>query len=289
MSTQILEKAKNVTTSEPCRHCGKPDWCYRIGELEVCHRQHPPATGWRETSKTDKEGHFFYVAAIEQKPIRPKQTRYWEYPARDGSKLVRICRVDDGEGKKKIWQESWDGYDWVKGLGKIPREQIPIYRYAEVREAINQGKTIFVVEGEPCADALWDLDIPATTNIGGAGKWAESHSDDLEGVETVVLCPDRDEPGVKHMQKVDYTLPIGDGQWLCAFPNSPAWDNLPKTGGVDIADWIADYKLSADDVKKAVIQDTELFRAKLENQFPKIIEGEETTGKKPKKAQLPPP
>jgi phage/plasmid-associated DNA primase len=287
MSTQVLEKAKNVTKSEPCRHCGKPDWCYRIGELEVCHRQSPPAKGWRQTSKADKEGKFFYAPTVEQKAIRPKQTRHWEYPARDGSKLVRVCRVDDGEGNKKIWQERWDGYGWVKGLGKIPREQIPIYRYTEVREAITQGKTIFVVEGEPCADILWTLDIPATTNIGGAGKWTESHSDDLEGVETVVLCPDRDDVGVKHMQKVDQTLPIWGGQWLCAFPDSPAWDNLPKAGGVDLVDWIGDYSLTGEDIKKAVIQDTELFRAKLENHFPKIID-EEETGKKPKKAQLPP-
>jgi phage/plasmid-associated DNA primase len=289
MSTQVLEKAKNVTKSEPCRHCGKPDWCYRIGELEVCHRQAEPATGWRETSKTDRQGNFFYAPATEQqKAIRPKQTRYWEYLARDGSKLVRVCRVDDGEGNKKIWQERWDGYDWVKGLGKIPREAIPIYRYAEVREAISQGQIIFTVEGEPCADALWNLGIPATTNIGGAGKWSQSHSDDLEGAGTVVLCPDRDQPGLEHMLKAAQSLPSWNGHWLCAFPDSPAWENLPKSGGVDVADWIADYKLSADDIKKAVIQDTELFRAKLEKQFPVILEGSEPE-QKPKKAKLPPP
>jgi hypothetical protein len=160
MSTQTLEKAKNVTKSEPCRHCGKPDWCYRIGELEVCHRQAPPATGWIQTTKADREGNFYYAQTVEQKPIRPLQTRYWEYPARDGSKLVRVCRVDDGEGNKKIWQERWDGFAWIKGLGGIPKEAIPIYRYAEVTEAIRQGKTIFVVEGEPCADILWILGIP---------------------------------------------------------------------------------------------------------------------------------
>jgi phage/plasmid-associated DNA primase len=313
MSTQVLEKAKNVTKTEPCRHCGKPDWCYRIGELEVCNRQSPPATGWRETSKADKEGNFFYAPAIEQKPIRPKpavrrygfvgenallgteqkpirpkQTRYWEYQARDGSKLVRVCRIDDGQSNKKIWQEHWDGFVWLKGLGGISKKEIPIYRYAEVREAIQQGKTIFVVEGEPCADALWSLGIPATTNIGGAGKWGECNSDDLEGATAIVLCPDLDSIGVQHMQKVDHTLPIGNAQWLCAFPDSPMWENLPKSGGLDLADWIADYKLSAEDVIKAVIEDTQAFRTKLEKQFPTIVEDEETQ-KKPKKAQLPPP
>lgn len=288
MSTETQEKLTTVSKAEPCRHCGKGDWCYRLGDLDVCNRQDPPAPGWIQTNKTDKDGKFFYAPATEEKPARPKQTRHWEYPARDGSKLVRVCRIDDGQGKKKIWQERWDGYDWVKGLGKIPREEIPIYRYAEIRDAISKGETIFITEGESCADALWNLGIPATTNIGGAGKWYESHSDDLEGVQTVVLCPDRDDPGVKHMQKVDHTLPIGDAQWLCPFPDSPAWENLPKSGGLDIADWIADYKLSAEDLMKAVVEDIQAFRAKLERQFPTIVEGEETQ-KKPKKAQLPPP
>jgi len=288
MSTQTLEKAKNVTKSEPCRHCGKPDWCYRIGELEVCHRQAPPATGWIQTTKADREGNFYYAQTVEQKPIRPLQTRYWEYPARDGSKLVRVCRVDDGEGNKKIWQERWDGFAWIKGLGGIPKEAIPIYRYAEVTEAIRQGKTIFVVEGEPCADILWILGIPATCNIGGASKWLEFHSRDLQGAEVVVLAPDLDKPGIEHMLKVAQTLPNWNGHWLFAFPDSPGWNNLPKSGGLDIVDWISDYKLSGDDVQKAVIQDTELFRAKLQKQFPTIAKGGETTGEKPKKAQLPP-
>ena len=45
-------------------------------------------------------------------------------------------------------------------------------------EASNQ--TIFVVEGETCADALWELGIPATTNIGGSKKWTASNSKDLK-------------------------------------------------------------------------------------------------------------
>lgn len=288
MPAQLLEKFQTVTEGEPCRHCGKPDWCYRIGNLEVCNRDNPPATGWVQTSKADKEGKFFYAPAPEQKPIRPKQIRYWEYPARDGSKLVRVCRTDDGEGNKKIWQERWDGYKWIKGLGEIPREKIPIYRYKEVREAIEAGQTIFVTEGEPNVDELWNMNIPATTNIGGAGKWRESHSEDLEGVQTVVLCPDRDKPGVEHMQKVDLTLPIGDAQWLCAFPDSPVWENLPKSGGLDVADWISEFKLTAEDIKKAVIRDTEEFRAKLQKQFPVAAE-DETAEEKPKKGTLPPP
>ncbi len=117
---------ERVTKASPCRHCGKGDWCYRLGTLDVCNRQASPATGWIETDKKDKQGRTFYTLASQPKPIRPKQTRHWDYPARDGSPLVRVMRVDDGQGNKKIWQERWDGYGWVKGLGKIPRQDIPI-------------------------------------------------------------------------------------------------------------------------------------------------------------------
>jgi DNA primase len=41
----------------------------------------------------------------------------------------------------------------------IARENIPIYRYAEVRKAIANNELIFIVEGESCADALWDLGL----------------------------------------------------------------------------------------------------------------------------------
>jgi branched-subunit amino acid aminotransferase/4-amino-4-deoxychorismate lyase len=52
---------------------------------------------------------------------------------------------------------------------------------------------------------------------------------------------------------------------------------LTQSRGVDVADWIKDYNLTAEDIMKAVIQDAEAFRAKLEKQFPKVLEGSEAT------------
>jgi hypothetical protein len=158
-----------VTKSNPCPHCGKPDWCYSIGELSACNRpQYPPAAGWEVTSKTDKDGTPFYAPIREKKVIRPRQTRYWEYPARDGSPLVRVVRFDDGKGggggdrKKPAWhQERWNiskiknKNGWVPGIEGIDRANIPIYRYAEIQKAIATNELIFLVEGEACADILW--------------------------------------------------------------------------------------------------------------------------------------
>src|SRR4028119_1017079 len=131
-----------ATETNPCPHCGKPDWCYFIGELSVCNRDQPPATGWEATSKTDKDGKIYYARPQAKKPVRPAQTRYWEYPDRNGEKFIRVKRIDFGDGRKKdIKQEHWDKNkkDWVTGYGSITRYSIPIYRYAEVRKAIANG------------------------------------------------------------------------------------------------------------------------------------------------------
>jgi 5S rRNA maturation endonuclease (ribonuclease M5) len=253
-----------ASKTSPCPHCGKADWCYFIGELSVCNREQPPATGWEATSKADKDGKTYYAPIREKKAIRPRQTRYWEYPARDGSPLVRVVRFDDGEGSEAKWhQERWGKgkstrqTGWVVGTKDVPREDIPIYRYAEVRKAIANNELIFIAEGEDNVDRLWALGFAATCNIGGSGKWRESDTKDLQGAKVVIIT-DRDEPGVKHAELLHQEFP--DPLWLYPFPNSKAWENLPKSKGLDIADWIEHHKITADDIK-AAIGDKKVFKA----------------------------
>jgi putative DNA primase/helicase len=241
-------KPLEVSKENPCPHCGKPDWCYSIGELSVCNRDQPPATGWEATSKCDKDGHFYYAPVQKKKAIRPAQTRYWEYSDRNGSPLVRVRRIDNGKNHKKdIKQQHWDKdkNDWVMGLGDVQRASIPIYRYADVQKAIANGDYIFIVDGEQCADALWALGLAATTCIGGAGKWRITDTSDLQGAK-VVICPDRDSPGVEDAAKISQHFP--EAQWLYCYPDSWVWDNLPKSQGLDVKDWIDDQKLSAQDL-----------------------------------------
>jgi putative DNA primase/helicase len=244
VDTSLVE----VSETNPCPHCGKPDWCYLIGELSVCNRDQPPATDWEATSKSDQDGHVFYAPVQEKKAIRPAQTRYWEYPDRNGSRLVRVRRIDNGKNHKKdIKQQHWDKdkNDWVMGLGDVQRASIPIYRYADVQKAIVNGDYIFIVDGEQCADALWDLGLTATTSIGGMGKWRNTDTSDLQEAK-VVICPDRDIPGFEDSAKVSEHFP--EAQWLYCYPTSPVWDNLPKSQGLDARDWIESYNLSTEDV-----------------------------------------
>jgi hypothetical protein len=138
-----------ASKNNPCPHCGKHDWCYSIGDLSVCKRDHEPAPGWEKTSKCDSEGSFYYAPAKPEpwvKPPRPIKTTHYNYPDRLGNPLVRVVRKDTGNGEKSIYQEHYNGKQWIKGLGEIKRETIPIYRYKEVKEAIARGETIFIVE-----------------------------------------------------------------------------------------------------------------------------------------------
>ncbi len=240
MKTEYQNTLVTATAKSPCPHCQKPDWCYRLGDLTVCNRDNEPAPGWYKTSKTDKDGHYFY-APDRAKPKAKKQTRSWIYQDKEGNDLVRAVRIDKGDGTKPIrFQESWDGKEWVKGTKHLDRAEIPVYRYREIREAIAQGQTIFIVEGEKVADTMWRLGLRATTNIGGATKWRTSDSECLEGAVEIVICPDRDKVGVQHAIKVSEDFP--DALWLYAPPSEFFWLNahLPESQGLDVADWIAD-------------------------------------------------
>jgi CRISPR-associated protein Cmr3 len=254
--------------TNPCPVCGRTkDKDCRIsrdGKLVLCHQnfnhtktQQPDL--WHFNGETfDARCGKYVFKEKTQKSIRPKQSRSWEYPARDGSRLVRVVRVDDGEGNKKISQERWDKdkQRWLPGWGKdedvnkVARASIPIYRYAEVQEAIAKGEPIYIVEGEPCADLLWKLGLAATTNIGGGGKFTLTDSMDLQGAEIIVIVPDLDKKGIEHAEKVAEHFP--KALWLYPFPKSKIWENLPKDHGLDIADWIEHEKLSATELRAAI-------------------------------------
>jgi len=250
------ERLTEVSAQNPCPHCGKPDWCYSIGELTACKRpQYPPAPGWEVTSKTDKEGTPFYAPIQEKKAIRPRQSRHWDYTDRNGNPLVQVRRFDDGEGggsrdgkKKPEWsQYRWVNGKWVPGIEGIAREDIPIYRYTQIQEAIERNELIFIVEGETCADILWKLGLAATCNIGGSGKWRDSDTRDLEGAK-VVIVPDRDQPGIKHADRIAEDFP--EALWLYPFPGA-AWNNPPLSKGLDIADWV-EHKITVEEILAAV-------------------------------------
>lgn len=166
-----------------------------------------------------------------EKPHRPAGERRWEYFAQDhNTRLVVLNRKDDGKGGKERWQ-AWEApqSEW--------RGEMALYRLQECQEAQKQGKVVFWVEGEPAADALWKIGIPATTSFGGCGQYRNwGKYKDLLNDDKLVLCPDRDRKGIEYMEMVEQDFPAA--QWLYCEPNHPLWTHLCEGGGFDAEDWV---------------------------------------------------
>ncbi len=127
------------------------------------------------------------------------------YDYRDalGELLFQKQRFVDENGKKTFRQRKPDGEGgWTYQLGEVPRV---LYRLPQVANAIANGKSIWVVEGEKDADTLVEAGYEATTMPNGAGTWLEIHTEALAGAN-IFLISDNDEVGQKHALDVAETL-----------------------------------------------------------------------------------
>jgi P4 family phage/plasmid primase-like protien len=172
-----------------------------------------------------------------QKPTRPAKVTEFFYPDRTGNPLVKVVRSDLGDGKKSFSQNYWNGEVWRSGCPKDIRSQIPLYRFQEVRGAIEHGQQIFITEGESTVDALWAVGIAATTTIGGTSGYSSygSYGEDLAGAE-LILCPDCDRVGIKYTGKFleDFQTQI---KGYCLAGDFADW--AKPDGGRDLGDDLA--------------------------------------------------
>jgi hypothetical protein len=180
---------------------------------------------------------------VTKKTPRPKGEQNYVYRDADGNPLIKVQRKDDEHGKR-FHQFRWENGQWVAGLNEQTSKRVRLYRIAEAR-ALSQktGNPIFLVEGESCVERLMAAGIPATTSIGGAGKWTRygypNYLQDLSSFR-VILCPDADRAGMNHMLEVERSLRahgIEIAGWLLAPPDA-SWSNLPEGGGLDVVDWV---------------------------------------------------
>jgi hypothetical protein len=189
------------------------------------------------------------------KPKRIQSRKEYIYLDRNAQALVKVVRTDDGNGNKKFSQHHWDGAKWVSGNPDLIKKLIPIYRYAEVRKAIDRNEYIFVVEGEGLADLLWELGIAATTTIGGSNGYDKygNYTDDLAGAK-LVLSPDRDDVGCKYMANFarDFFSQV-ENYYLAG--TKRLW---PKPqGGMDIGDDIKDNQLTKEQILAKIVSSEE--------------------------------
>lgn len=158
-------------------------------------------------------------------PTRRKET-VWNYTNSEGEIIYQVVRIDDAASKTyRQRQLTPDGKQVWNMLGVTP---LP-YRLPEL---IKSSGTVFIVEGEKCADALAALGLTATTNHGGAGKWWSVLTAYFQERD-VVIIPDNDDAGRNHAAKIAAALNgVANSIKILPLPT------LRNKG--DIYDWLID-------------------------------------------------
>ena len=165
----------------------------------------------------------FGIAGPQVVQLKPREflSKVFDYFDEHGELRYQVLRYEP----TRYIQRRPDGDDWVYNMEGV--EPLP-YRLPDM--LAKPDATVFVVEGEKCADALAKLGLIATTSHGGAGKWREPLNEYFEGRRVIVL-PDNDEPGARHADGViTHLLPVAREIRRVELPG------LPPKG--DIVDWL---------------------------------------------------
>jgi 5S rRNA maturation endonuclease (ribonuclease M5) len=164
-----------------------------------------------------------------------KPDEVWRYRSADGSDAGAVLRWNLPDGRKEIRQVSCIPGGWISSAMPQPR---PLLRLPEIIEA----DEIWIVEGEPSADAAQSLGLQATTSAGGSNAAEKTDWSPLDG-KRVYILPDNDDPGEKFTKTVI-------GLIRRQAPNatvevkrlSEDWPEILDGG--DIADWSENFDSS---------------------------------------------
>ncbi|EPR09776.1 hypothetical protein M527_06515 [Sphingobium indicum IP26] len=141
----------------------------------------------------------------------------WHYTDADNNIIASVYRFEPAEGGKEFLP--WDA---VKGAWGNPPVR-PLYNIPGILKA----QRIIFCEGEKAAKALINLDIPATSVMGGCNSPLDKTDlSPLQGKE-VILWADNDEPGAKFAAAV--SLALQDIATVSAYVTAPddakqGWD-----------------------------------------------------------------
>ena len=138
----------------------------------------------------------------EKRPY--KLETIYEYQLADGAVRLRKARLEcrDENGNridKTFCVQSLDpDGKWYSDDGIYKNL---MYHLPEVKQAIEAGGTIFLVEGEKDVESMRLFGYTATCNLYGASrgkvgdKWKPDHTKQLEGAKRVIVMPDNDRAG----------------------------------------------------------------------------------------------
>lgn len=159
---------------------------------------------------------------------------------------------------------------------KAPPKPWPLYN----RKRIQQADTVVVVEGEKVVHALHEYGVIATTSPAGAGKSEYADWQPLAG-KNVILWPDNDELGRKHIRQVEAILEKLEPSPRISIIEPNDLDLQHKEDAADYADYIEQLKIAGADVRAGLQEALSRAKpkgvsAKLKEQFENIISGNYT-------------
>lgn len=119
----------------------------------------------------------------------------YDYFDEDKVLLYQVVRFADKTFRDRR-PDANGGWNWnLEGV------RLVLYRLPEVEKA----ESVLVLEGEKDVDTAYKLGLPscfaATTSPLGAGQWRSQYAESLRG-KRVLICPDNDIPGKKHMKQI---------------------------------------------------------------------------------------
>lgn len=162
------------------------------------------------------------------------------YRDADGNPAFWRIRLKHADGRKWIRPMHWDGSRYVAGEPDMPDGK-PLYRLPEL--LANPASSVWVVEGESCADALARLGITATTS-GSSSSADAADWTPMQG-RNARIWPDNDAAGAKYAADVAARLRAIGCVVECLDVSALG---LPDKS--DCVDWLAMHPdASADDVR----------------------------------------
>lgn len=161
------------------------------------------------------------------KEIRGEVAGVWKYQNSGGMDIFAAVRVNTQNGKQFLqYRRTENG--WInRGLEGLK----PLYQLPKLLESPNN--TVFIFEGEKCADLGTRLGYISTTSAGGASSANKTDWSPLRG-RNVVIFPDNDKAGRKYLRDVCECLSV-----LRPLPDVRVCE-LPDLGeGQDVVDYAA--------------------------------------------------
>lgn len=165
---------------------------------------------------------------INYQSAKPTEDYYHIYRNPDGTEAFRKRRRKWADGHKVF---SFECQDNGQTIYKKPPNANNLYNLDKLAQA-NDKETLYIVEGEKCADALTKCGLLATTSHTGSKKhipFTDTDKKALQKFSDIVFIPDNDEKGSEYLEAFkDYDVKVLDLKKV--------WERCPRKG--DIADYL---------------------------------------------------